>query len=75
MAADTVREECDERTGKHRENEAAKDRDPLHAFAAMYQVNPEFLVVITAVLAAGKASLHLSQLLAKCPECLPRVTR
>src|ERR1039457_2627164 len=25
----TVREECDERTGEYRENEAGKDRDPL----------------------------------------------
>ncbi len=38
MAADTVREECGERTGEYRENEAGKDRDgsessaaPLHA--------------------------------------------
>jgi hypothetical protein len=30
IAADTVRQECDERTGKHRENEAGEDRDPLH---------------------------------------------
>ena len=30
MAAYTVREECDERTGEYRENEAGKDRDPLH---------------------------------------------
>jgi hypothetical protein len=30
MAEDTVRQECDERTGEYRENEAAKDRDPLH---------------------------------------------
>jgi len=29
MAADTVREECDERTGEYRENEAGEDRDPL----------------------------------------------
>jgi hypothetical protein len=29
MAAYTVREECDERTGEYRENEAGKDRDPL----------------------------------------------
>ena len=28
-AADTVREECDERAGDHRENEAGEDRDPL----------------------------------------------
>jgi CheY-like chemotaxis protein len=29
MAADTVREECDECTGEYRENEAGEDRDPL----------------------------------------------
>jgi hypothetical protein len=29
MAADTVREECDERTGEYRENEAGEDRGPL----------------------------------------------
>jgi len=31
MAEDTVREECDERTGEYRENEAGKDRDPLQS--------------------------------------------
>ena len=30
MAAYTVREECGERTGEYRENEAGEDRDPLH---------------------------------------------
>jgi hypothetical protein len=30
MGAYTVREERDERTGKHSENEAGEDRDPLH---------------------------------------------
>ena len=30
MAEDTVRQECDERTGEYRENEAGEDRDPLH---------------------------------------------
>ena len=30
MATYSVREECDERTGEYRENEAGKDRDPLH---------------------------------------------
>ena len=30
MAAYTVRQECDERTGEYRENEAGEDRDPLH---------------------------------------------
>jgi hypothetical protein len=29
MAAYTVREECDERTGEYRENEAGEGRDPL----------------------------------------------
>jgi hypothetical protein len=29
MAADTLRQECDERTGEYRENRAGKDRDPL----------------------------------------------
>ena len=29
MAADIVREECDERTGEYREIEAGEDRDPL----------------------------------------------
>jgi hypothetical protein len=31
MAADTVREECDERTGEYRENEAGEDHDPLRS--------------------------------------------
>ena len=30
MAEDTVRQECDERTGEYRENEEGEDRDPLH---------------------------------------------
>jgi hypothetical protein len=30
MAVDTLRQECDERTGEYRENGAGKDRDPLH---------------------------------------------
>ena len=29
MAADTLRQECDERIGEYRENGAGKDRDPL----------------------------------------------
>jgi hypothetical protein len=29
MAVDTLRQECDERTGEYRENGAGKDRDPL----------------------------------------------
>jgi hypothetical protein len=29
MAADILRQECDERTGEYRENGAGKDRDPL----------------------------------------------
>src|ERR1035438_1577455 len=29
MAADIIRQECDERTGEYRENGAGKDRDPL----------------------------------------------
>ena len=29
MAADTLRQECDERTGEYRENEAGEDRDSL----------------------------------------------
>ena len=34
MAEDTVRQECDERTGEYRENEAGEDRDPLHHAAS-----------------------------------------
>ena len=34
MAEDTVRQECDERTGEYRENEAGEDRDPLQETAA-----------------------------------------
>jgi hypothetical protein len=34
MAADTAKEECDKRTGEYRENEAGKDRDPLHLTAS-----------------------------------------
>ncbi len=30
MAAYTIREECDERTGEYREMEEGEDRDPLH---------------------------------------------
>jgi hypothetical protein len=33
MAAYPVREECDERTGEYRENEAGNDRDPLQLVA------------------------------------------
>jgi hypothetical protein len=29
MAADILRQECDERTGEYRENGTGKDRDPL----------------------------------------------
>ena len=36
MAADTVREECDERTGEYRENEAGEDRDPLHSVSSRF---------------------------------------
>jgi hypothetical protein len=35
LAADTVREECDERIGKYRENEAGEDRDPLQSDEAL----------------------------------------
>jgi len=31
LPAFTDKEECDERTGDHRENEAGEDRDPLHS--------------------------------------------
>ena len=34
MAADTLRQECDERTGKYRENGAGKDCDPLQFMSA-----------------------------------------
>ncbi|HMC62179.1 MAG TPA: hypothetical protein VKJ01_23490, partial [Candidatus Solibacter sp.] len=38
ISADTVRQECDERTGKHRENEAGEDRDPLQEASARISV-------------------------------------
>ena len=38
MAADTLRQECDERTGKYRENGAGKDCDPLHACARVLKI-------------------------------------
>jgi len=36
MPAYTVRQECDERTGEHRETEAGEDRDPLQQIQIRY---------------------------------------
>ena len=36
MAEDTVRQECDERAGEYRENEAGEDHDPLHVIAEYF---------------------------------------
>ena len=40
MAADTVREECDEPTGEYRVNEAREDRDALQLIKELEALTP-----------------------------------
>ena len=35
----TIREECDERTGQFREDEAGEDREPLHHLSAPFSIS------------------------------------
>ena len=66
-AADTVREECDERAGDHRENEAGEDRDPLHSSVQEWREMPTSIQLTNRLVVELSRNRRIPNLRSKFP--------